>query len=231
MPGLGFEVTGSFRLMSTTIRFADLLTGQPVVIPNEIHHRNETLAGAGDPEITLLAGRQTGPWGMGARLGFTVPVGSTVVNPFMLGREGLPHEHFQFGTGTFDPSAAASISHPFARAVVSVIGRARVPFYANGHGYQAGRVFGATLIAGHPLWGTWRTQLGADLQREDAETWGGTVETEGNLGRTDLRLLAGLSRMIPGRGTFALHVQLPLVTRSIGQQVRYPPSIAFDWVR
>ena len=40
----------------------------------------------------------------------TLPLGRTVEDPFALGDMGLPHEHSQFGTGTFGFVAARGLA-------------------------------------------------------------------------------------------------------------------------
>ena len=105
--GFGLESVGSLRHVTTRIRFEDL-DRRPIVVPDgDIHHRNETLLGPGDPWLMAVTGRRMGAWSAAVRGGVTIPLGRTEENPFELGRRGLPHQHIQFGTGTWDPLAAA----------------------------------------------------------------------------------------------------------------------------
>jgi hypothetical protein len=101
--GLGVEAVVALRGVRTRIRFEDV-RHQPIVVPNgSIHHRNETLSGPGDPWLLLHRAQVLGAWTLAARGGVSVPLGRTEPNPFDLGRRGLPHQHIQFGTGTWDP--------------------------------------------------------------------------------------------------------------------------------
>ena len=50
--------------------------------------------------LLLHGAKGAGEWTLSARAGTSLPVGRTEPNPSALGREGLPHEHIRFGTGT-----------------------------------------------------------------------------------------------------------------------------------
>lgn len=114
------------------------LDGQPYSPPyGDIHHRTETLRGLSDGQISatfpLLSELQ-------ASAGVSLPIGRTVPNPIVLGREGLPHEHIQFGTGTFDPVLALVWSHPLSSAgglILTASADAQIPLYRNSRGFHA----------------------------------------------------------------------------------------------
>ena len=85
-----------------------------------------------------------------------------------------------------------------------------MPVSTNEHGYRGGRRYNLNLTGERPLGaGGWRARAGLDLFHEDAETWDGVVETEGNLGRTDLLAYLGLSRALGPAGTATLSVSIP----------------------
>lgn len=72
----------------------------------DLHHPTETLEGFSD--FSLLFARKEGDLLrhgdiLAAAVGTSIPVGRTEEDPYVLGDAGLPHEHIQFGTGTFDP--------------------------------------------------------------------------------------------------------------------------------
>src|SRR5437762_2403403 len=70
---LGLGLTSFYRQVTTRVRFEDAAR-QAVFLPEgDIHHRNETLTGAGDAWAMLLAGRTAGPWSFAGRAGVTVP--------------------------------------------------------------------------------------------------------------------------------------------------------------
>lgn len=100
----------------------------------DIHHRTATLRGISD--LMFLA-RRRGP-NFSLALGTTLPTGSTVENPYLLGDRGLKHLHIQFGTGTVDPLLEASYSQPVTdRLSAGASLNARFPFYENHHGFRA----------------------------------------------------------------------------------------------
>jgi hypothetical protein len=226
--GVGLELTTFIRTMVSRIRFEDL-DGRPIEVPGgDIHHRNETLTGPGDPWLTAVLGRSVGRWSAAVRAGVTVPLGKTEENPFALGRRGLPHQHIQFGTGTWDPLAGAAIGRKFGEVVGTAGVLARLPVTTNDHGYRAGRRVQAFLAGDRRLAGAWRAQAGLDYARETAETWDGIVEEEGNLGRSDLLLSAGVARLIGGRA-LVFTVKVPLRTRARAAQVDYPAIVSVGW--
>jgi len=99
--------------------------------------------GAGDivGEMSLLTGARRSAKAMlvcGARATrLTLPLGSTVPDPFKLGLEGLPHEHIQFGTGTVDPVVSLLWSKPVGKVVLSAAADAQIPLMENSRGFKA----------------------------------------------------------------------------------------------
>ena len=86
----------------------ETLDGAPFTPPyGDIHHRTQTLRGISDPTVAV-------DWMPRPSLmlgaGLSLPVGEIVPNPIELGREGLTHEHIQFGSGTFRPTLARPAS-------------------------------------------------------------------------------------------------------------------------
>ena len=70
--------------------------------------------------------------------------------------------------------------------------------------------------------------MGVDYGHETAETWSGRIEEEGNLGRSDLLLSAGVARIF-GTRALILTAKVPLRTRSNGVQVEYPAIVSLGW--
>jgi hypothetical protein len=229
--GLGLSLTSFYRRVTTRIHFQDA-DHQPLALPDgDIHHRDETLTGPGDPWALLVAGTARGPWSMAVRAGVSIPLGRTEENPFAFGRRGLPHEHIQFGTGTWDPMLGVSLGRALGKASVIASALARLPRYENEHGYRAGHRFDASLVADRRLGGRWRAQTGLDLAHESAERWSGVIEEEGNLGRTDLLVSAALVRQVGAAGALSLQVKVPLFSRAHGAQVDYPAIVGLAWSR
>ncbi len=91
------------RVFDTTIRYLDASGAEVNIVNPSVHHRDERLVGPGDPWLTARAAIRAGAFTLGARLGVALPVGRTEEDPFARGDLGLPHEHSQFGAGTFEP--------------------------------------------------------------------------------------------------------------------------------
>jgi hypothetical protein len=229
---LGLQWVHPIRRVAARIEFEEL-DGRPLFLPEgDIHHRNETLVGTGDPWLLAVAGTTRGAWTFSGQGGVSVPLGRTEENPFALGREGRAHQHIQFGTGTWDPLLGLGVGRRLAGVTASLSGMARLPLGTNSHGYRAGHRYSLSLGGARPLGtGPWRARAGLDLVREEAETWDGVVETEGNLGRTDLLASASLSRSLGPAGTASLTVSVPLRTRARGAQLDYPLVLGLGWSR
>lgn len=220
------EVQLPFRLTRTTITYRRL--DGTAFTPDfaGIHHRNETLAGLGDPWLSVRPSVAFGSLRLTGRLGVTLPLGHTEENPFELGRAGLVHQHLQFGTGTFNPVLSVEAVQSFARVALRAHAQGRFVLYENGHGYRAGDLYAAGLEAEAPVWGPLTVALGAEVVSERPERWNGRIEQDGNLGRTDV--LAGLTTKWKV-GSFFLHAgaRVPVYQAIVengdeAAQLRYP---------
>ena len=155
---------------------------------------------------------------LSARLGTTVPLGRTVPDPFLLGDEGLPHEHTQFGTGTFAPIIGGEVYRSVGGVTLDAYALTVQSLYANSYGYKAGNRYAFGLGAASDL-GTkhWRFRATIERLSETAESWSGIVyTTEGNIGRTDV--LAGLETTyrIDDDWHASLGIKVPLYTHVVG---------------
>jgi hypothetical protein len=220
---LGLELVAPFRTATTRVRFEDDARRPFSPAEGDLHHRDETVAGPGDPWLMLHAARPGPVWTAAARLGVSVPLGSTVPDPFDLGRRGTAHQHIQLGTGTFDPLLGLMAGRRAGAWGVTLTSHARLGLHENEHGYRAGNRYLLGAMADRPVSRAWRASAALDLLREQPERWHGRLdEEEGNLGRTDLVLtLAAL--VAPARvGGVRVAVSIPLVTRARGAQLDYP---------
>jgi thiol-disulfide isomerase/thioredoxin len=138
-----------------------------------------------------------------------------------MGRE---HQHVQFGTGTVNFLGAVEVRRGFGGWGAAAWALSQQTVYENPKGYQAGDRYAAGLAATSPL-GTksWQFRLGAEVQGETAERWGGVTHTDdGNQGRVDVLASAGASVGIGGGWSLRANVRVPVYTHVVGGQLEYP---------
>lgn len=222
---LSADLSWSLRVVHVGFQLEDAATRMPITPPfgPDLHHRTETLVGPTDPWLSLRAGQLVGRWAFAFRLGATLPAGSTVPNPFELGRAGQPHEHIQFGTGTVDPLAGVEVGRGIGRFTVGGWMLAKTSLYQNAHHYRAGSQLLAGANLSSDLWAPrWWFMLGALVYNEQPERWSGLIETEGNLGRTDVMLDTAISWRFRGRWSATLSARVPLYSVAVGAQLNTP---------
>jgi thiol-disulfide isomerase/thioredoxin len=220
-PWLAAGIVVPLRVFSTSIRYLDD-SGRPVMIENPfVHHHNETLVGVGDPWLFGRTAVRRAGFMLGARLGVALPLGRTEEDPFRLGDMGLPHEHSQFGTGTFEPLAGVEASRDFGPVRVELFGLTLQSLYANGDGYRAGDRYAGGLGAASGLGTTrWRFRTTLEIQHETAERWNGMVRSdEGNVGRTDVLAGAIATYRLTDDWYLGASLKLPVYTRVQGGQL------------
>ena len=128
---------------TASIELVDPATPAEIAAMNRnlaIHHPTETLENFSDASL-LVARKTKDAWRDGdlviVAFGTSLPIGKTEKNPYALGDAGLPHEHIQFGTGTFDPLLELYYVAPVSEHVsVSANAIGRFPLYENGKHYQ-----------------------------------------------------------------------------------------------
>lgn len=226
----GVELQVPLKISNTTVQYTRL-DGTPFT-PDyaNIHHRNETLAGPGDPWLLArIAATAAGITFVG-KAGASLPLGSTEPNPFELGDLGLSHQHVQLGTGIFAPIFIGDVSWmPGSRLRLAIHGQAHLMPYDNDRGYRAGNRYSAGLAASALLGRGFSLQVGGDVVNEQPERWNGVVLQDGNLGRTDVLLGASLTWR---RGAYLLAgaVKVPVYQDIIqsdheGGQLEYPAIV------
>jgi hypothetical protein len=224
--GFALETVVPFRLNRQRIRFLTLEDQPFAPDPPDFHHANRTLSGFADPWLLVAAGTTRGAWSFGARAGASLPLGSTVPNPFALGLEGLAHEHVQLGSGSVQPIVALGVSRAFGTVDANATALLRLGAGTNRHGYRPGDQLLAQAFAGSALGVPHaRFSLGPTYFHEGTETWDGRVESEGNLGRADLYAEARATWSPPGLGaTLGGELRVPLWGRATGSQLDVPVS-------
>ncbi|ATB33734.1 hypothetical protein [Melittangium boletus] len=205
----GLEAQVPLRITRTTVLFRRL--DGTVFAPDyvNIHHRNETLMGIGDPWVSGRGAWAPGGVAIVGRAGVSLPLGRTEANPFALGQQGLTHQHIQFGTGTFNPVLSLDVAKSLGRFRLQGYGQAQLFLYRNRHGYQAGNRFAAGTSVDTAVVRRLRVALGVDVLNEQPERWDGEVQQDGNVGRTDV--LAGATVLYPlGALAVGLSVKVPV---------------------
>jgi hypothetical protein len=220
----GLEAQVPFRITRTNIAYATPDGAPYVPLDPEVHHRNETLLGFGDPWLLGRFGTVLEGVLLTARAGLALPLGHTEEDPFVLGAQGQRHQHIQFGNGTFDPVVMLDASRSFGRVQLSAYGQAQVTLYQNGNGFRAGNRYSAGFLGGSPLFWMVGGGVGVDVLHEGAERWGGKIQQDGNLGRTEL--LAGFSLTRSFRDTLISLVVRTSVYRHIVQGDEPPGTLS-----
>lgn len=219
----GLELQVPLRLNRTTIQFRSL-DGTLLSLDYEnIHHRNETLFGVGDPWVQGRYAFALGAVRLSARAGFTVPLAKTVEDPFALGAAGQPHQHVQFGSGTVQPLLTLAAERAWDSWSARLWGQAQLSLAENSHGFRAGHRFSLGASGAVKLTGSLRASVGADVANEQPERWGDTVQQDGNLGRTDVLVGGGLNWDV-SRVQLGLTLRVPVYSHIIGHhgQLEYP---------
>jgi hypothetical protein len=104
-----------------------------------------------------------------------------VPDPYALGREGLWHEHIQFGTGTVVPVAGGGVAYRAGKLDLAADALAFFGLYANGYGYRPPlRLFAATRATYH-LGPTWLPFVTVDFVHEGRDVWQGLYGDESYL--------------------------------------------------
>ncbi len=230
-PGFAAEVQMPLRVIKTTITFRRLdgTAFQPDY--ENIHHRNETVAGFADP---WLLGRGTVRFDrltLTGRGGVGLPVGSIEEDPFARGRAGLRHQHIQLGTGTFYPVLSLDAAYELAPYRLGGYAQTVLFLYENAHGYQAGnRVLGGITL--DRAFGDFRVGVSGDVLHEGAERWSGIVQQDGNVGRTDV-LAGALVSYGSGPTSAALSIKVPVYQHVIEHegepgQLTYPALVSLS---
>ncbi|MSP61838.1 MAG: hypothetical protein EXR72_16190 [Myxococcales bacterium] len=223
---LAADLVMGLRMVVVGFQFQDQQRLAVETPHEDIHHRSETLIGPSDPWLSLRATRRHEAWTSSVRLGATLPIGGTTPNPFRLGRQGEVHQHIQFGTGTVNPLAEIEVRREVGRFVLSGWAIGKLALYSNRHGYQAGDLLLGGLRASSDLWlKRVRFLVGGVAYHEEAERWDGVVETEGNLGRTDVMVESAITWRFSGEWSVALSARLPVWSRSVGAQLSTPAVV------
>ncbi len=228
VPHLAIQAVVPLRIVGTKTNYTDLFDRPIALDYQNIHHRNETTIGLGDPQLLLHTGLKAFGVSFGARAGVSVPLGVVHENPYQLGDEGLPHEHIQFGTGTWDPVLSLDASAPLGSFVLAGFVGLQVPLYQGAQGYRGGARSQAGLVLSRPI-DTVTVRFSTDLLHEQPERWGGRVPTDdGNQGRTDLYLSPGVTWNFTGEWMVSADVRIRAWSHIVNAQLDMPVVLSFS---
>jgi hypothetical protein len=141
-----------------------------------INHRDEVLAGPGDPSLgarVMLRDLFVDGLGVGARLGVTVPVGNIEPAPYVLTRQGKTPQHVFFGTGTFDPVLGLDALWSDGELELGAFADARLGLYRNRYDFLPPSSLGVMGLVGHGFGQErWRFRLHPEVFLETPARWG-----------------------------------------------------------
>ena len=221
-PNWAVQASLPLRIIGTRTTYTDL-SGHPIQLDySNIHHRNETLVGLGDAQLQLHRAGTLSNFHWGGRVGVSLPTGKTEPNPYRLGALGLPHEHIQLGTGTFDPLLALDLTWVCGSWSVSAFGTSQLPLYQGPKGYRAGaRIIGGAVVA--DAFSSFTARVGAIAYHEFPERWDGLVPTEdGNQGRTDVFLGPGITLPFAQDWSLSIDLRGRIYGHAVNAQLSFP---------
>jgi thiol-disulfide isomerase/thioredoxin/plastocyanin len=214
------------RMIGTSIRYLDATGAEVELVAGDVHHRDETVSGLGDPMLLGAAGGSLGGWRLTARAGLTIPIGRTEEDPFALGELGVRHQHIQMGTGTVNPVVALEAARSWGRWRLGAFALTQQVVYENSRGYQAGDRYGGGVVLLRRLGSRWSVRGGIDALGETAERWNGMTYTDdGNRGRFDLIAGLGASWAVTERLGLDAALKIPAVTHAVGGQLDMPAIV------
>lgn len=185
----------------------------------DLHHPDETLVGVRDAEL-LAASTWRDALRAGdsftAAYGLSLPLGATEADPYRTDAAGnvLPHEHVQFGSGTFDPLLTLTWTTPLAPSWSHTLhAAAHWPLYANRHDFRAPREISLYADAVRELAGGWRVRAVALAQWSGKAEWSGVSDP--NTGWLAGYAGVGVERHA-ARTALAAQILLPLAQDVLG---------------
>jgi len=222
VPGWAVQAMLPLRIVGTRTSYTDL-NDVPVTLDYaNIHHRNETIAGLGDPQLLIHRGFHAFGVAFSARAGVSIPLGEVHEDPYRLGEEGLPHQHIQFGTGTWDPVLGLDASAPVGSFTIAAFAGLQAPLYEGPQGYRAGaRSSGGVTVsrAFEPV----TVRIATQILHERPERWHGHVPTEdGNQGRTDLYVGPGITWNFSGEWMLNADLRVRAWSHVVNAQLDMP---------
>jgi hypothetical protein len=184
---IGLEASVPFRYFKSSRRYLDAAAENEIVLTYpDNHHRNETLTGIADSSVMasyVVLGAPTYELRVG--VGVSVPLGKVEdQNPNVAGEMNLPHQHYQFGTGTFDPMVQVGGRATLASWKLRSWASTTQVLYDNKHGFRGSDLYGAGLEIGPPLGlDPFALTAALDLRIMQPLYWDGVATNEGGLSK------------------------------------------------
>jgi hypothetical protein len=218
---LALEGRFAVRVVDVTPTYTEL-DGTPKTVVDDIHHHKETLVGPADPWLLVRVGASSGRWITAARAGVTLPLGSTVPDPYVLGREGLPHEHIQLGTGTVVPVVGGAVAYAAPSVELSLVALGFFSFYTNDNGYRAPMRGFVSARGTFPLPSLrLRPYVATDFVHDGPELWHGVVGAD-TYTRSDLLAGGGVAWRFAPKWEADVGFRVLLAKLATGTSLDYP---------
>lgn len=183
----------------------------------DVHHPTEVLEGVSDFSL-LLARTRHGLFRHGdvfsASVGSSVPVGRTERDPYAPNNAAQPHEHVQFGNGTFDPLLEFAYFTPIAGPMsASLHGLGRFPLYENGKGYRGPIEVSSGLNLALTASSHVTLRAGWSFSYQHYAHWNDVRDP--NSGSVTHGMVGGLSLRVADRVSLTLDVRSPISQRTL----------------
>ena len=188
----GIDTRWAVRIIRIKPTYSEL-DGTPKLVPNDIHHHDETIGGITDPWLLARVAGSIGGFVSVGRFGLSFPLGKTIPDPYQLTAEGKWHEHVQVGSGTFIPIVELSMAYTIDPVTIALGGTGLFNVSENSKGYRAPPrfYFDHRVSVGlfHHLLMPFAE---VSLAHEGEEYWHGLIGGEGSNIRTEIYLGGGL---------------------------------------
>lgn len=220
------------RYVGVTARFLDS-QGAPLPHYQSIHHRDETLVGVADPDLQFgfrpLSITGTQRWLLEFGGGISAPIGRIEPDPYKAGREGRPHQHIMFGSGTIDPMSFITVGYLHRQIQVYIHTTLRGAIVPNQYGFQAGLRFRTSLSVESSLGlKQWAFQIQGAFMHSEPSLWDGQVDPDSIGGRTDMLLGGSVFWRPTKQWQCALQLSVPINLKLLGGTLHQPLIIGLS---
>ena len=199
-----------------------------------IHHRNEWIDGFVDAQVNVgRVGRWPGGWVLSGQMGTTIPLGQIEEDPYALTAEGKEHQHFQLGSGTFQPTLAFSLIKAVDVWRFFGSGNARFSLYENENGYRSASVYGLEGGASREIGERLDAFLALNASNTTSDYWSGDPYP----GLQSLKAKVGLTTHLSPNWSVETQAFLLIADRLVGGEAgelvsqRASFTLGLSWVQ